>query len=207
MLGSSKTFVMTKQVSLSRQEQDDMPLPCVIQSRRLEQSVTNNAPSHANLYRSLTCVSSDNREISNSLTKSRENLTSFTPETKEEKCSEEKVPESDYAIMARQRVLKARRLQALEIEKEKREQQEREEKEKRRKIQEEEERKRIEEAKIADEMESKLLPSPEPKSIDFEESDDEIDRAPCPRPKSGHFWRSTLAAGSGVNAVRQVKKN
>ena len=112
-----------------------------------------------------------------------------------------------YAIMARQRVLKARRLQALEIEKEKREQQEREEKEKRRKNQEEEERKRIEEAKIADEMESKLLPSPEPKSIDFEESDDEIDRAPCERPKSGHFWRSSLAAGSGVNAVRQVKKN
>ena len=34
---SSKTFVMTKQVSLSRQEQDNMPLPCVIRSRRLEQ--------------------------------------------------------------------------------------------------------------------------------------------------------------------------
>jgi len=110
-----------------------------------------------------------------------------------------------YAIMARQRVLKARRLQALEIEKEKREQEEREEeKERRRKIQ--EERKRIEDAKIADEMESKCLPSPEPKSIDFEESDDEFDPAPCPRPKSGHFWRSSLAAGSGVNAVRHVKK-
>lgn len=99
---SSKTFVMTKQVSLSRQEQDDnMPVPCVIRSRRLEKSVTNNVSSHANLYRSLTCVSSDNREISNSLTKSRENL--LRQETKEEMCSEEKdcTTESEYVVVVR----------------------------------------------------------------------------------------------------------
>lgn len=190
-------------------ERDEMPLPCVIRSRRLEQSVESDVPRHAIVYRSLACVSTDNLELSNKLTRSRENLTTFKQKKQEEKCSENMLTErhSEYAAMARQRVLEARRLKAaLEVARERSEQKEREQKEKRRI--EEKERKRIEDAKIADEMESKLLPPPESKSIDVEESDDENDCIPCPRPKSGHFWRSefssSLAAGSGVNAARQV---
>ena len=222
---SSKTFVMTKQVLWRHHhhhhhhnnEYDDMSLPCVIRVRRLEQhSVSNLTPSHVNVYRSLTRVSCENRELSTKLSRLREECFHQQHEDDKKKCSENDSfhvtqHHLEYAAMAMQKVVQTRRRQALEIQRKQREQKEEQD---RKRIQEEIRIQKLQDAKIAEEIESKRIPSPEPKPIDQNESDDDENdsRISCPRPTSGHFWRSeissSLAVGSGINAVRvRVVKN